>query len=529
MGKLIYIKIRAYILFAQRAIETEREVSVESIVTHPIPALKPADCCSTSKASVQAVSRKHIMWVYIIVGFFGLVSVGTYAMHEYYLYLSAYLWFGFIYGMCLQYGRFCFASAFRDLFAVGVPRMVVGIMIATILFSITSSLVASTGWSTFHAAPWSMHAVIAGIIFGVGMVFAGGCASGSLYKAGEGNGVSMLVILSISVTQSAFVDMGGWINYLVPKSWAESALTKGLPSSINVSDGWVDQYLAGYVWDQPVITFARLLGLEDHSLVGALYGNTLVGVILPAILLLTVVYIFWSRKRYVMDLKANEGRSANLIDHVRGFWAMITSSKRTAIAGLFLGVACGLQMFVIEGLRMKFGVKNAGTILQRLGHDYGISAKGTVFDPGYWYVTTQEAQWVGWVMQKLGWNNMDNIYFGWVNGIPSPAINPADWMSVALIGGAAVMALLNNEFKWKMPTKELAIWALIGGALMGIGSRLALGCNIGAFFVRTANGDISGWSFGLGMIGGAYIGVKFFNWYTEKKMAREMANINFDL
>jgi uncharacterized membrane protein YedE/YeeE len=356
-------------------------------------------------------------------------------MHEYYLYLSAYLWFGFIYGMCLQYGRFCFASAFRDLFAVGVPRMVVGIMIATVLFSITSSLVASTGWSTFHAAPWSMHAVIAGIIFGVGMVFAGGCASGSLYKAGEGNGVSLLVILSISVTQSTFVDLGGWTNKLVPKSWAEAALTKGLPSSINVSDGWV----------------------EDNSLVGAFVGNTFLGVILPAILMLTVVYIFWSRKRYVMDIKANEGRRAGFADHVQGFWAMITSSKRTAIAGLFLGIACGLQMFVIEGLRMKFGVKNAGTILQRLGFDYGISAKGTVFDPGYWYVTTQEAQWVGWVAQKLGWNNMDNIYFGWVNGIPSPAINPADWMSVALIGGAAVMALMNNEFKWKKPTRELAM------------------------------------------------------------------------
>jgi uncharacterized membrane protein YedE/YeeE len=118
---------------------------------------------------------------------------------------------------------------------------------------------------------------------------------------------------------------------------------------------------------------------------------------------------------------------------------------------------------------------------------------------------------------------MDNIYFGWVNGIPSPAINPADWMSVALIGGAAVMALLHGEFKFKAPTVELAIWAIIGGFLMGIGSRLALGCNIGAFFVRTANGDMSGWLFGLGMIGGAYIGVKFFNWYTERKMAQEMA------
>jgi hypothetical protein len=38
---------------------------------------------------------------------------------------------------------------------------------------------------------------------------------------------------------------------------------------------------------------------------------------------------------------------------------------------------------------------------------------------------------------------------------------------------------------------------------------------VGAFFVRTANGDVGGWLFGIGMIGGAFIGV-FFNWYMEK-------------
>lgn len=473
------------------------------------------------------IPRKNIIWAYVIVGFFGLVSVATFAIHEYYIYLSAYLWFGFIYGMCLQYGRFCFASAFRDLFAVGVPRMVVGIMIATLLFAITSAFVAATGWSTFHAAPVSMHAAIAGLIFGVGMVFAGGCASGSLYKTGEGNGVSMLVILSISITQSLFVDWGGLLNKLVPQAWHDSALQKGLPEVINVGDGFIDQYLAGYVWDQPVMTYAQSLGMKDDTLAGALLGNTLAGVFIPAMLILAIVYFFWVRKNYARKLGKEKTGAVTLKDHLSGFWGMIMASKRTSIAGLLLGIACGLQMFVIEGLRMKFGVKNAGTLLVRLGHDYGISAKGTVFDPGYWYVTTQEAQWVGWMLQKLGMDNMDNIYFGWVNGIPSPAINPADWMSVALIAGACVMALLHGEFKFKKPTMELAIWAIIGGFLMGIGSRLALGCNIGAFFVRTANGDMSGWLFGLGMIGGAYLGVKFFNWYTERQMASEMAG--FDL
>jgi hypothetical protein len=171
-------------------------------------------------------------------------------------------------------------------------------------------------------------------------------------------------------------------------------------------------------------------------------------------------------------------------------------------------------------------VQNFGELMQRMGITFGLSVRGTVFDPGYWYVTTQEAQWVGWALQKLGWENLDNVFYGWNNGIPNPLLNPADWMSVALIGGAAVMALLHNEFKWKKPTWELATWAIIGGALMGIGSRLALGCNVGAFFIRIPYGNYTGWLFGLGMVIGAFIGVKIFNWYTERKMAKELEAFN---
>ena len=467
--------------------------------------------------------RKQRLWAFGILAFFSLISVGTYAYNEYYIYLSVYLWFGLVYGLCLQYGRFCFSSAFRDLFAVGVARMAVGITIAIALFAFVAAFVTSTGMSTFHPAPTSVHAVIAGFIFGVGMVFAGGCASGSLYKTGEGNMNALLVVLSISVTQAIFVDIGGWTNKLVPEAWHHSALKKGLPESITVTDGWVDQYLAGYVWDQPVMTFAKIMGWANDSVIGAFLGNFIIGVVLPAAALLVIVYVVWSRKAFIRRREKAGLPYAGLVTEVQGYWSMIMASKRTAIAGLIIGIAAGLHMFAIQGLRIKFGVRNAGALLERMGFDFGISINGTVFDPGYWYVTTQEAQWVGWVFQKLGWENMDNIFFGYVNGIPNPAINPADWMSLATIGGAAVMALLYNEFRFKKPTLELATWAIIGGALMGIGSRLALGCNIGAFFVRVANGDPSGWLFGLGMVPGAYVGVKFFNWWTERKMAKEMA------
>ena len=474
-----------------------------------------------SVAMGRVRNRNHV-WAFAIIGFLTLLTMVTYSMNEYYIYLTAYLWFGFVYGMCLQYGRFCFSSAFRDLFAVGVPRMAVGIMIAMVLFGSVSAFVTATGNSTFHPAPYGIHSVIAGFIFGVGMVLTGGCASGSLYKAGEGNVTAMLVILSISVTQAVFADISGWVNNLVPYSWHQSAVAKGLPAAITASDGWMDQYLAGYVWDQPVLLFSQWLGIRNPFL-ASYVGDVLVGIVLPAAVLLIAVYLIWYRKGYLRKRAEARLPTAGLGTALTGYWSMIMASKRTAIAGLALGIAAGLHMYVMKGLQLKFGVSNFGTLMKEMGITSGLSAKGTVFDPGYWYVTTQEAQWVGWVFNKLGADNMDNIYFGLENGLPNPLINPADWMSLALIGGAAVMALLSNEFKWKGTNRELATWAIIGGALMGIGSRLGLGCNVGAFFVRVSQGDVSGWMFGAGMIGGAYLGVKFFNWWTERKMAKEMA------
>ena len=243
------------------------------------------------EAKTEAWEQKNKKRMFTIVALLSLATVLTYLMNDYYIYIAAYAWFGVVYGMCLQYGRFCFASAFRDLFAVGVPRMVVGVMISMVFFAFVSSYVTATKMSVFHAAPVGFFMVIAGFIFGVGMVFAGGCASGSLYKSGEGSGAAMLVLLSISITQSIFVTMRGpWVNALVPQSWHDSAVAKGLPAFINAGDGWMDQYLAGYAWNFPNITFARWLGWTDESVKGAYIGNTIVGVVIPALLLLLAVY-----------------------------------------------------------------------------------------------------------------------------------------------------------------------------------------------------------------------------------------------
>ncbi|HEX8949246.1 MAG TPA: YeeE/YedE thiosulfate transporter family protein [Dissulfurispiraceae bacterium] len=475
-----------------------------------------------STQAVDAVQKRNQIAAFLVTGLLILISMLYYKANVYYIYLVVYIWFGFAYGMMLQYGRFCFASASRDLFAAGVPRMAVGILVALIFFSFIQATLASTNMSTFHPAPFGIHTLISGMIFGVGMVLAGGCASGSLYKIGEGNGTSILSIMGISFGQAVFVDVGGPLLKLVPQSWIESSRAKGLPAEKVTS--WFDYYLTGYVWDQPAIQLShtKAIGGALPGISKYFIGDALISAIIPAILLIVVIYTFYIRKGFIKKRAKQKGGQTGIGDEVSGIWAMITASKRTTMMGVIIGITAGLHIFVMKGMQMRFGISNFGELLARMGHLNDLGAKGTVFDPGYWYITSQEGQFGAWVLEKFGWNMHDNVFFGINNGLPELWRNPALWMSLGIIFGAMVMSLLQKEFKFKLPKGELIVWGLLGGTLMGLGSRPALGCNIGAFFIRVAGGDPSGWLYGVGMVCGAFAGVKFFNWWTERKMAKEM-------
>lgn len=466
--------------------------------------------------------RKNQIWAFAITGILILISMAYYQVNAYYIYVVVYIWFGFAYGMMLQYGRFCFASASRDLFAAGVPRMAVGILVALVFFSLIQATLASTDMSTFHPAPFGIHTLIAGLIFGVGMVLSGGCASGSLYKIGEGNGTSFLAaFFGLCIGQAIFVDVT-WFNGLMPQSWFDKAMASGIPAAQMTSS--FDIYLAGYVWNQPVVqlsktaAFSGLPGISKYFI-----ADSLINALIPAAILLITIYYVYIRKGFLKKRAKAMGSTMGFRDELAGIWSMLTASKRTTVMGVIIGIVAGLHIFVMKGMQIRFGISNFGELLTRMGHTADTSIAGTVFDPGYWYITSQEGQLGGWILEKFGWNMHDNIFFGVNNGLPEPIRNPALWMSFGIIFGAMVMARLSNEFKFKLPKGELIVWGLMGGLLMGVGSRPALGCNIGAFFIRVAGGDPSGWLYGLGMVSGAFFGVKFFNWWSDRKMAKEMA------
>ncbi len=479
--------------------------------------------------------KRNTIWAYIILGALILITLIYASVDVYYMYLSVYIWFGVAYGMMLQYGRFCFASASRDLFAAGVPRMAVGILVALMFFSVVQAILESVNMSTFHPAPFGIHMLISGSVFGVGMVLAGGCASGSLYKVGEGNMTSLLaVIFGLCLGQAVFVDVGGPFNNLMPQSWVDKAMaTKaGILQATGVNipvNSWFDHYLVGYVWHKPQFTIAKLISGGHPSTIHYFIGNALINSILPAIVIMCIIYYFYPRKVFMKRKKkalkkAGKEPVTTFGDEFAGIWSMITASKRTSLMGILVGITAGLHILTMAGMQKKFGVTNFGTLLTRMGHTADVSLKGTVFDPGYWYITSQEGQVGAWILEKFGWNMHDNVFFGYVNGLPELWRNPALWMSLGIIFGAMIMARLNNEFKVKIPSPELIMWGFSGGLLMGFGSRPSLGCNIGGFFIRAAGGDPNGWVYGTGMIIGAFIGVSFLNWFTERRMQKQMAD-----
>lgn len=112
------------------------------------------------------------------------------------------------FGVALQRSRFCFNSAFRDLLQFRSGRtmkgVVVGMAVATVGFGLHMYTLMPNPFlgpiaPEAHAVPLSAALGIGGVLFGVGMVLAGGCTSGSLYRMGEGYVASWVSFAGILV------------------------------------------------------------------------------------------------------------------------------------------------------------------------------------------------------------------------------------------------------------------------------------------------------------------------------------------
>lgn len=126
--------------------------------------------------------------------------------------------FGCCFGFILQKARFCFTASLRDPCITGSTSVTKAVLIA---FAITTIGFTAIKYGAFasgqdipgqsYIMPVSLATVVGGVMFGIGMVIAGGCASGTLMRVGEGFAMQLLSLLFFVIGSLwGAKDMGWW-------------------------------------------------------------------------------------------------------------------------------------------------------------------------------------------------------------------------------------------------------------------------------------------------------------------------------
>lgn len=145
-----------------------------------------------------------------------------------------------------------------------------------------------------------------------------------------------------------------------------------------------------------------------------------------------------------------------------------------------------------------------------------------------WGVVYGLGLWVAKAAQGLGWTPETAEF--WTHPINASALRSSiltditSLTSLGLIGGAAMAAWNDAEQKSLVEHSKIWIYFVVAVAslLLGVSSRLAFGCNVGALFSGIASGSLHGWVWLIAGFSGSLIGVraKDFLW---KKSSRERA------
>lgn len=169
----------------------------------------------------------------------------------------------------------------------------------------------------------------------------------------------------------------------------------------------------------------------------------------------------------IISFASRTDRTASL---VRGPWPLIWGGIALVILN-FATLALSGRPWGVTGAFALTGAK----VMNALGSDIGT--------------------WTYWVKQQKSLN--------------APLISDVTTvMAVGLTIGALAAASAAGKFApiWKVPARSL-LGAVIGGLMLGYGSRMAYGCNIGAYFSGILSGSLHAWLWLPAAFAGSALGV----------------------
>lgn len=357
---------------------------------------------------------------------------------------------GLALGAILQRSRFCFAGAFRDLIISRDGRLMrallVGLMIATPAFALLMArLVPNPAFGDLppgaHVLPIGLHLVVGGIVFGIGMVIAGGCVSGNLFRAGEGYVASWVAIggILVGLLAASWTWNWWWLNHI-----------RFMPSI------WLPEYL-GHL------------------------GGLVVTMLLLAAAWMAVHW--WESRGDGMPAIPGRPRVADpdFAGRMRHWYQTIVVRGWPVLAG-------GIALAVLNIVAFNFD------------HPIGVTGELSAWSSRFAGVAGVAPGPLLGVDQFAGCNLVAE------GGV---WLTSAFTLTFGLVAGSFIAALASGEFKIRTPRKGTRYLQQVGGgALLGYGAGIAVGCTLGGFFSAVPSLSLSGWIFGLAILGGAFLGTR---------------------
>lgn len=128
----------------------------------------------------------------------------------------------------------------------------------------------------------------------------------------------------------------------------------------------------------------------------------------------------------------------------------------------------------------------------------------------FWAVTGEFTRWGGHLLQLFGYHPESWGYFKVIHLEGTPLERIDGVMIIGMFAGCLSAALWANNVKLRVPQHRIrVVQAVLGGIIAGFGARLAMGCNLAAFFTGIPQFSLHAWFFALATAAGSWFGARF--------------------
>lgn len=375
---------------------------------------------------------------------------------------------GVAFGYTLSRGYTGFAGSVNRAYRTGSTRLMRTMMMmffVTCLLSVAFLFNADAASYDLWVNPINLGLILGGILFGFGMTFSSCCASGVLTDLVTAlpRGLITLIFFCFGVFIGFPIqNTAGWIK----DSWFTSEVGAKLYGGVYLPDLFKFDGLGGY--------------LGALIVTGLLCGG-----------------VIWLAHRYEQSRRAAgtyTGHFGEKVQDLEVQESLETPDEKTDWYDRIFVKAWSLRkaaiiLAVIFSLLM--GVTKAG-----------------------WGASTPYGLWFGQVLMLFGVDAATLASFTHMSAeaFTTPFFaHPISVQNFGIVVGTMLFLLTSGTFS-KVSKSELkitgkqAFFFALGGFLMGFGTRLANGCNVGALYTPIANFSLSGWVFLIFLVSGGILG-----------------------